>query len=102
MLTLLPADLDCCPCPVLTVILFADVSLKWSDLQVEEAKLKERQAAAAAAADEEAGGCARKASAGDVPAAVQVQNGEGDALSISSSVVQACQCPDSVLWTLRA
>ena len=58
-------------------------------LQVEEAKLKERQAAAAAAADEEAGGCARKASGGDSTTAVQVQNGEGDAASISSSVVQA-------------
>ena len=63
--------------------------------QVEEAKLKERQAAAAAAADEKAGGCARKASSGEVSAAVQVQNGEGDTLSISSSVVQVRWYPDT-------
>lgn len=42
------------------------------------------------APDEAAGGSSRKASGGDVPAAaVATQNGEGDALSISSSVVQA-------------
>ena len=67
--------------------------MRRSHWQVEEAKLKERQAAAAAAADEVAGGSSRKAFGGEVTAAVATQNGEGDALSISSSVVQVC--PDS-------
>ena len=60
--------------------------------QVEEARLKERQAAAAAAAEDPAaslGVASRKASGGsDAAPAIATENGEGDGLNISSSVVQ--------------
>ena len=66
--------------------------------------MKERQAAVAAAAEDAAatvGGVSRKASGeGDAAPAIATENGEGDGLSISSSVVQV-QGPEALHYMLR-